>query len=202
MYAGVLSRCPACKEWSWHAAQGAFVVTFGRAGEDKKFNKLGDVEATLQGFAGADYDLQVGLCSSHICQYLHMLGTAWSTCWKCLQPCRMADEMHCNRRHLWHTPQTTSNRLSDVNLPVTRCKASSAAVNPRCCISSSLDQHIGSALRLLTALPIQLEGCMSVTICSDFQLPSPRHFGHVLVTQALPFLGRPGRGHRQDKRPT
>lgn len=41
------------------AAQGAFVVTFGRAGEDKKFNKLGDVEATLQGFAGADYDLQV-----------------------------------------------------------------------------------------------------------------------------------------------
>ena len=42
-----------------HAAQGAFVVTFGRAGEDKKFSKLGDVEATLQGFAGADYDLQV-----------------------------------------------------------------------------------------------------------------------------------------------
>lgn len=41
------------------AAQGAFVVTFGRAGEDKKFSKLGDVEATLQGFAGADYDLQV-----------------------------------------------------------------------------------------------------------------------------------------------
>ena len=41
------------------AAQGAFVVTFGRAGEDKKFQKLGDVEATLQGFAGADYDLQV-----------------------------------------------------------------------------------------------------------------------------------------------
>ncbi|KAA6427088.1 MAG: thylakoid lumenal 19 kDa chloroplastic-like [Trebouxia sp. A1-2] len=41
--------------------QGAFVVTFGRAGEDKKFNKLGDVEATLQGFAGADYDLQDAL---------------------------------------------------------------------------------------------------------------------------------------------
>ena len=35
------------------------MVTFGRAGEDKKFSKLGDVEATLQGFAGADYDLQV-----------------------------------------------------------------------------------------------------------------------------------------------
>lgn len=34
-------------------------MTFGRAGEDKKFSKLGDVEATLQGFAGADYDLQV-----------------------------------------------------------------------------------------------------------------------------------------------
>jgi len=47
------------KPFASHAAQGAFVVTFGRAGEDKKFNKLGDVEATLQGFAGADYDLQV-----------------------------------------------------------------------------------------------------------------------------------------------
>lgn len=44
--------------------QGAFVVTFGRAGEDKKFSKLGDVEATLQGFAGADYDLQDALVGS------------------------------------------------------------------------------------------------------------------------------------------
>lgn len=50
------------------AAQGAFVVTFGRAGEDKKFQKLGDVEATLQGFAGADYDLQV---QQHIFLHAH-----------------------------------------------------------------------------------------------------------------------------------
>ncbi|KAK9842854.1 hypothetical protein WJX74_003444 [Apatococcus lobatus] len=35
----------------------AFVVTFGRAGEDDKNFKLGDVDATLQGFSGADYDL-------------------------------------------------------------------------------------------------------------------------------------------------
>ncbi len=52
-------ECPRLTSFASHAAQGAFVVTFGRAGEDKKFNKLGDVEATLQGFAGADYDLQV-----------------------------------------------------------------------------------------------------------------------------------------------
>ena len=57
----VVARCEllGLAELLMHAAQGAFVVTFGRAGEDKKFNKLGDVEATLQGFAGADYDLQV-----------------------------------------------------------------------------------------------------------------------------------------------
>ncbi|KAK9817826.1 hypothetical protein WJX72_002773 [[Myrmecia] bisecta] len=42
-------------------AQGAFVVTFGRAGEDNKKFKLGDVEQTMQGFAGADYDLQDAL---------------------------------------------------------------------------------------------------------------------------------------------
>ncbi len=52
-------ECTHLTSFASHAAQGAFVVTFGRAGEDKKFNKLGDVEATLQGFAGADYDLQV-----------------------------------------------------------------------------------------------------------------------------------------------
>ena len=45
------------------AEQSAFVVTFGRAGEDKKFSKLGDVEQTLQGFAGADYDLNVSSCA-------------------------------------------------------------------------------------------------------------------------------------------
>ena len=39
--------------------QQAFVVTFGRAGEDNKKFKLGDADLTLQGFAGADYDLQV-----------------------------------------------------------------------------------------------------------------------------------------------
>ena len=39
--------------------EGAFVVTFGRAGEDNKKFKLGDADVTLQGFAGADYDLQV-----------------------------------------------------------------------------------------------------------------------------------------------
>ena len=43
------------------AAEGAFVVTFGRAGEDNKQFKLGDADLTLQGFAGADYDLQVHL---------------------------------------------------------------------------------------------------------------------------------------------
>ncbi len=36
------------------------MVTFGRAGEDNKKFKLGDVEQTLAGFAGADYDLQAG----------------------------------------------------------------------------------------------------------------------------------------------
>ena len=44
------------------AAQQAFVVTFGRAGEDNKKFKLGDADLTLQGFAGADYDLQVHCC--------------------------------------------------------------------------------------------------------------------------------------------
>lgn len=39
----------------------AFVVTFGRAGEDDKNFKLGDVDSTLQGFSGADYDLNVGV---------------------------------------------------------------------------------------------------------------------------------------------
>ena len=40
------------------AVETAFTVTFGRAGEDNKRFKLGDVDTTLQGFAGADYDLQ------------------------------------------------------------------------------------------------------------------------------------------------
>ncbi|KAK9842560.1 hypothetical protein WJX81_006106 [Elliptochloris bilobata] len=44
--------------------QAAYVVTFGRAGEDNKKFKLGDVEQTLAGFAGADYDLQDALTES------------------------------------------------------------------------------------------------------------------------------------------
>jgi hypothetical protein len=47
------------------AAQTAYVITFGRAGEDNKNFKLGDVDTTLAGFAGADYDLQVTACGRH-----------------------------------------------------------------------------------------------------------------------------------------
>lgn len=39
----------------------AFVVTFGRAGEDNKSFKLTNIESTLAGFAGADYDLQASM---------------------------------------------------------------------------------------------------------------------------------------------
>ncbi len=44
-----------------HACAGeqAFVITFGRAGEDNKSFRLNDIDSTLQGFAGADYDMQV-----------------------------------------------------------------------------------------------------------------------------------------------
>lgn len=49
------------------AGQSAYVVTFGRAGEDNKKFKLGDVEQTLAGFAGADYDLQARLWPPHAC---------------------------------------------------------------------------------------------------------------------------------------
>ncbi|KAK9815058.1 hypothetical protein WJX73_006135 [Symbiochloris irregularis] len=45
-------------------AEGAFVITFGRAGEDNKKFKLGDADLTLQGFAGADYDLQDALTTA------------------------------------------------------------------------------------------------------------------------------------------
>lgn len=44
--------------------QGAYVITFGRAGEDNKNFKLGDLDKTLEGFAGADYDLQDALTGS------------------------------------------------------------------------------------------------------------------------------------------
>lgn len=37
------------------------VVTFGRAGEDNKGFRLNDVDTTIAGFAGADYDLQDAL---------------------------------------------------------------------------------------------------------------------------------------------
>ena len=43
------------------AVETAFTVTFGRSGEDNKKFKLGNVESTLQGFAGADYQLQVNM---------------------------------------------------------------------------------------------------------------------------------------------
>lgn len=39
--------------------QQAFVITLARAGEDNASFRLVDVDSTLAGFAGADYDLQV-----------------------------------------------------------------------------------------------------------------------------------------------
>ena len=47
-----------------HLVQQAYVITFGRAGEDNKKFKLGDVERTLEGFAGADYNLQDALTAA------------------------------------------------------------------------------------------------------------------------------------------
>ena len=44
--------------------QQAYLITFGRAGEDNKKFKLGDVERTLEGFAGADYNLQDALTAA------------------------------------------------------------------------------------------------------------------------------------------
>ncbi len=40
--------------------QRAFVITLGRAGEDNKSFVISDLDQTFQGFAAADYDLQVG----------------------------------------------------------------------------------------------------------------------------------------------
>eukprot|EP00204_Picochlorum_oklahomense_P004206 CAMPEP_0118797714 /NCGR_PEP_ID=MMETSP1161-20130426/212_1 /TAXON_ID=249345 /ORGANISM="Picochlorum oklahomensis, Strain CCMP2329" /LENGTH=208 /DNA_ID=CAMNT_0006724927 /DNA_START=143 /DNA_END=772 /DNA_ORIENTATION=+ len=37
------------------------VITFGRAGEDNKSFRVTDIDLTIQGFAGADYDLQDAL---------------------------------------------------------------------------------------------------------------------------------------------
>ncbi len=42
-----------------HTGQRAYVITLSRAGEDNKSFRLTNLEATFQGFAGADYDLQV-----------------------------------------------------------------------------------------------------------------------------------------------
>ncbi len=39
--------------------QQAFVITLGRAGEDNRSFRLTDIDSTLAGFAGADYDMLV-----------------------------------------------------------------------------------------------------------------------------------------------
>ncbi|EFJ48657.1 hypothetical protein VOLCADRAFT_109766 [Volvox carteri f. nagariensis] len=44
--------------------QRAFVITLARAGEDNKSFRLTDLDSTLSGFAGADYDLQDALSSA------------------------------------------------------------------------------------------------------------------------------------------
>lgn len=44
--------------------QRAFVITLTRAGEDNASFKLADIDSTLSGFAGADYDLQDALSGS------------------------------------------------------------------------------------------------------------------------------------------
>jgi hypothetical protein len=43
------------------------VVTFGRAGEDNKSFRLANIETTIAGFAGADYDLCVVLFLYYMC---------------------------------------------------------------------------------------------------------------------------------------
>lgn len=53
-----LGKCKGAS-FRYFAVETAFTVTFGRSGEDNKKFKLGNVEQTLQGFAGADYQLQV-----------------------------------------------------------------------------------------------------------------------------------------------
>lgn len=47
------------------AGQRAVVITLTRAGEDNKTFQLTDLDSTFQGFAGADYDLQVRLALQH-----------------------------------------------------------------------------------------------------------------------------------------
>ena len=58
--------------------QQVFVIVLGRAGEDNRTFRLVDVESTLAGFAGADYDMQVcvgvrGWCCVLHCTTLHCL---------------------------------------------------------------------------------------------------------------------------------
>ena len=48
------------------------MITFGRAGEDNKKFKLGDVEQTLAGFAGADYDLQARALHAALCNSIRV----------------------------------------------------------------------------------------------------------------------------------
>jgi hypothetical protein len=47
--------------------QRAFVITLTRAGEDDKSFKLTDMDQTFASFAGADYDLQVGVLACCAC---------------------------------------------------------------------------------------------------------------------------------------
>lgn len=47
-----------------------FVIALGRAGEDQKSFKINDVESTFQGFAGADYRIQV--CRYYASQHVWM----------------------------------------------------------------------------------------------------------------------------------
>ena len=58
------SHLPPSEIRSETPVQSAYVITFGRAGEDNKKFKLGDVERTLEGFAGADYNLQDALTAA------------------------------------------------------------------------------------------------------------------------------------------
>ena len=52
----------------------AWVITLARAGEDNASFRLVDVDSTLAGFAGADYDLQVGWSAS--------MGRWWEGGWE------------------------------------------------------------------------------------------------------------------------
>ena len=48
------------------AGQRVFVISLGRAGEDDKSFKLTDVDSTFAGFAGADFEIQVGLTNAMV----------------------------------------------------------------------------------------------------------------------------------------